>query len=123
MPPLTDAPVICELSLLDDPGTRGFALPLENGTLMEGFLVRRGDAVYAYVDRCPHTGVGLAWVPDRYLDADGVYIQCALHGALFLPESGYCVSGPCAGASLQSVPVEVSEGRIRLRAQPDQDSS
>jgi nitrite reductase/ring-hydroxylating ferredoxin subunit len=103
---------VCDLSVLDDPGSRGFSVVLGNGETLAGFVVRRGDRVWAYADSCPHTGVELAWLPDQYLDADGMYIQCALHGALFTLESGYCVRGPCAGQSLAAIPAKVVDGRV-----------
>ena len=77
-------------------------------------LVRRGDGIYAYVNSCPHTGMPMDWMPDQFLDAEGHYIQCATHGALFRLEDGYCVSGPCAGQSLRAVAVEIRDGWIAL---------
>jgi nitrite reductase/ring-hydroxylating ferredoxin subunit len=94
---------------LPDPGSRAF----DAGGL-EGFLVRRGARVRAYRDACPHTGAPLAWTPDGYLDADGELIQCSLHGALFLPDTGECVHGPCVGAFLQALPVRIVGGRIQV---------
>lgn len=97
---------ICSLDALDDPGAKGFEVTLAGGESLAGFVVRLGEHLRAYVDSCPHTGVSLAWMPDRYFDVEGVYLQCALHGALFVPESGLCVRGPCVGASLTSLNVE-----------------
>ena len=108
--------IVCEFAELDDPGARGFTLAAGAGTALEGFIVRKGMQVYAYVDSCPHTGAPLAWVPDRYLGVDGMYIECALHGALFTLDRGYCVRGPCAGRSLTPLRVEVRAGRVLVRA-------
>jgi len=102
------------LADLPDPGSRAF----EIGPL-DGFLVRRAGQVRAYRDACPHTGAPLAWTPDGYLDDDGELIQCALHGALFIPETGECVHGPCVGAFLTPLPIRIAGGRIRLIEQPD----
>ena len=101
---------ICTLADLSDPGSRGFEV--ED---IEGFVVRLGDAVHAYVDRCPHTGVPLAWSPNTYLDPKGELVQCSMHGALFLPDTGECVHGPCLGRFLTRVPVTVEGGRVVLR--------
>jgi nitrite reductase/ring-hydroxylating ferredoxin subunit len=38
-------------------------------------------------------------------------IQCALHGALFRIEDGYCLYGPCQGASLHPLPLR-QEGAV-----------
>lgn len=66
-------------------------------------LVRTPEGVFAYENVCPHRGTPLDWVPDRFLTLDKKLIQCATHGAQFRIEDGYCVFGPCAGASLSGV--------------------
>jgi len=33
--------------------------------------------------------------------------MCAHHSALFRFDDGLCIDGPCAGAALEAVPVEV----------------
>jgi nitrite reductase/ring-hydroxylating ferredoxin subunit len=40
-------------------------------------------------------------------------------GAAFRFDDGYCVEGPCLGASLDAVAVSVSDGRVRLLTPPD----
>lgn len=69
-------------------------------------LIDRGR-VRAYRNRCPHRGVTLNWVPGRFLDSDGRYLQCATHGALFRPEDGVCVAGPCVGERLPALAVTI----------------
>lgn len=100
---------LCELAEVPDPGSRAFAVGA-----VEGFLVRHGEHIRAYVDSCPHTGAPLAWSPDTYLDADGELVQCALHGALFLPDTGECVHGPCVGDRLTPLAVRIRNGRVEL---------
>jgi nitrite reductase/ring-hydroxylating ferredoxin subunit len=102
---------LCRLDSLPDPGSRGFKLPTPQGPV-ECLLVRRGNRFFAYHNRCPHTGAPLDWVPGQFLDLKGELIQCALHGALFLPETGECVHGPCLGAHLVRVPVMVEDGGL-----------
>jgi nitrite reductase/ring-hydroxylating ferredoxin subunit len=107
----SDAPggAICAVDDLPDPGCRGF----ETGGVA-GFLVRRNGTVRAYRDACPHTGAPLAWTPDGYLDADGELIQCSLHGALFIAETGECVHGPCLGAFLDPLSLRIMDGCIHV---------
>lgn len=69
------------------------------------FALRVEGRVVAYRNECPHTGGELDWNEGDFLDAEGRLIVCATHGALFEPSSGRCVSGPCRGASLESVAV------------------
>lgn len=106
---------LCAVDELDDPGSRGFYLDTAAGELAL-FLVRRAGRVYAYRNRCPHTGATMEWSPDRFLDAEDEFLQCGLHGALFRIETGECVHGPCLGESLEPLPVLVSNGQVLLLA-------
>jgi nitrite reductase/ring-hydroxylating ferredoxin subunit len=51
---------------------------------------------------CPHRGVGLDYGDGRCLDGDGRLV-CALHGAVFDPDTGICRDGPCRGDALDRV--------------------
>jgi nitrite reductase/ring-hydroxylating ferredoxin subunit len=79
-----------------------------------GFAVRHCGAVRAYVNRCPHAGTELDWNPGEFRDETGLYLMCATHGALFEPGTGYCVAGPCRGASLEPLAVGERDGRVVL---------
>lgn len=81
--------------------------PDQQTTDLRGFVLRRSGKVYGYLNRCPHLGIELNWIPGRFMDADNCFIQCATHGALFLPDSGECIAGPCQGDAL--IPLEVAE--------------
>ena len=56
----------------------------------------------------------MEWLPDRFLDAEGKLIQCALHGALFRPDTGLCLHGPCAGQRLQPLALIQRDGELWL---------
>lgn len=71
--------------------------------------------MYGYLNACPHTGGPLDWVPGRFLNAEGDLIQCSTHGALFRIEDGFCVAGPCAGASLTPVSLKIQDDDIYLQ--------
>ena len=100
------------LELIADGAARNFVLQIGEG-FFHGFVVRRGAEVRGYVDRCPHAGLPLAQKLDDYLTPTGDLIACSWHGALFDIDSGACVGGPCAGASLRSWPVAVIDGCVR----------
>ena len=102
---------LCPLTDIADPGSRGFMFRKDD-KLFLGFVVRRGDQVTGFIDRCPHAGMPLAMLPDRYLTRDGDLILCASHGALFRPGDGVCVGGPCAGKALTAWPVTVEAGLV-----------
>ncbi|SFR76047.1 Rieske (2Fe-2S) protein [Sphingomonas jatrophae] len=99
------------LDAIADGSARNYVLQLRAGRF-HGFVVRRGDAVVGYVDRCPHMGVPLAQKLDDYLTPDGQLIACSWHGALFDVDGGLCVGGPCAGQWLTPWPVAVIDGSI-----------
>ncbi|MBJ6759754.1 Rieske (2Fe-2S) protein [Myxococcaceae bacterium JPH2] len=103
---------LCTLDSLREPGARNLVLQIGEA-FFHGFLVRRGDSVWGYVDRCPHAGLPLAQKLDDYLTPDGRLIACSWHGALFQPEDGLCVGGPCSGARLTPWPVQVVGGVVR----------
>ncbi|WP_448661490.1 Rieske (2Fe-2S) protein [Sphingomonas sp. CJ20] len=111
---LTETPAgvqLGPLTLIAEGAARNFVLGLKAGRF-HGFVVRRGDAVFGYVDRCAHMPVPLAQTLDRYLTDDGSLIQCSWHGALYRVEDGVCVGGPCVGARLKPWPVTVRDGMI-----------
>jgi nitrite reductase/ring-hydroxylating ferredoxin subunit len=74
-------------------------------------LVNHDGVVRAWRNRCPHVGVGLDWGDGRCLTAPNE-LTCMMHGAVFAADSGACLAGPCAGDSLEAVPVEIVGGRV-----------
>ena len=102
---------LCRLDSLADPGARNFVLQVGEA-YFHGFVVRKGEAAFGYVDRCPHAGFPLAQQLDHYLTRSGELIQCSWHGALFRLQDGLCVGGPCGGARLTPWPVEVKDGTV-----------
>lgn len=99
------------VDLIAPDGARNFVVQFKSGRF-HGFVVRRGDAVYGYVDKCPHMGLPLARKLDDYLTPGGELLTCGWHGALFEIETGDCVGGPCSGARLAAWPVYLENGSI-----------
>ncbi|HAB09609.1 MAG: Rieske (2Fe-2S) protein [Alloalcanivorax venustensis] len=75
-------------------------------------VVKFDGQFHAYLNWCPHLGIELNFMPDQFMDDDGRFLVCANHGALFEPENGACLSGPCSGDSLTAVPLDVRDGEI-----------
>ena len=96
---------------LDDPGCREFTIG-EGDWPFRGFVVRQGNAIYAYRNYCMHVGHPLNFKPDSFLTKDRSLIICASHGALYEIDSGVCVAGPCPGKKLHALPVEIAGGEI-----------
>lgn len=77
-----------------------------DGRAVLGFIVNHDGHHYAYVNRCPHAGTPLDLWPNEFLAEDGRHLICATHGAMFEPETGVCVEGPCRGARLEPLRIE-----------------
>jgi nitrite reductase/ring-hydroxylating ferredoxin subunit len=101
---------LCRVDDLPDGGSAGFPAP--PGGLTGLFAVRQGDAVFVYVNSCPHIGTPLDWMPGRFLSADGSSIVCATHGAEFRITDGECLRGPCFGDRLERVTIEIRGGVV-----------
>jgi nitrite reductase/ring-hydroxylating ferredoxin subunit len=109
--------VICPRSDLLDGKNGGKAYRFE--ILREGrktpcFAVAFEGSIYAYVNRCPHQGTELDWLPGEVFDDDGLYLICATHGAVFAPDSGLCCGGPCKGSSLVRLDMAEVDGNVVL---------
>lgn len=81
----------------------------------EVILVRVDGVLHAWRNRCPHLGIGLDYGDGRCLAEPGRLV-CAMHGAMFNADDGFCTEGPCAGDSLERVDVRVEDGRIVAEA-------
>lgn len=105
---------VCRFDELEDPGSKEFRIGGGDWPF-KGFVVRKGDAVFAYQNFCAHAGHPLNWQPDRFLTKDGEKIICSSHGAIFEIESGVCVAGPCPGKLLRPVDVELRDDHVVVR--------
>ncbi|MGO1119399.1 Rieske (2Fe-2S) protein [Rhodovibrionaceae bacterium A322] len=105
---------LCRLEEIEDGTARGFEFG-SGLTRRDVFVLREGRQLYGYENSCPHVGTPLEFRPDQFLSADGNYLLCSTHGALFTIESGLCISGPCKGDSLTPLDLELdAEDRIYL---------
>ncbi|HVY68943.1 MAG TPA: Rieske 2Fe-2S domain-containing protein, partial [Verrucomicrobiae bacterium] len=80
---------------------------LREGRPVEGFVARFQGRLVAYENVCRHLSVTLDYDDNRFFTTDGRHFVCQTHGAIYEPASGLCVRGPCEGASLKSLRVEV----------------
>jgi len=96
--------VICQRDDIPDGGTR--CLRLEDFPIV---VLRRGDAVTAFVNACPHQYLPLDQRGNTLLSVDGQIIRCTSHGAGFSAHTGEGVEGLGLGSSLDAIPVKVSD--------------
>jgi nitrite reductase/ring-hydroxylating ferredoxin subunit len=101
---------IAEVGELAPGESKRFELDCE-GRAIPGVLVNVRGELHAYVNRCRHVPMELDWVENQFFTDDGQYLQCATHGAWYVPETGECVAGPPCGKSLIRVPIEM-QGRV-----------
>jgi nitrite reductase/ring-hydroxylating ferredoxin subunit len=107
---------LCRVDEIPDGAARGFTVE-GAGAKVRVLAVRRGDAVYVYVNRCPHVGTPLDWAPDEFMDRERRHIVCSTHGALFRVDDGFCVAGPCSGDRLEPFPIAVRDGVVYALAE------
>ena len=102
---------------VNDPGALEFKVG-DGSWPFRGFVVRWQGSLYAYENVCPHAGHPLNFRPDGFFNPDRTLLICSSHGAVFAPDSGDCVAGPCAGECLKRLSCREEEGGIYVRA-PD----
>jgi nitrite reductase/ring-hydroxylating ferredoxin subunit len=52
--------------------------------------------------------------PGEFFDFAALYLVCGTHGAAYIPETGYCVGGPCKGQRLSKLAVDECDGSVYL---------
>jgi len=73
---------LCHIDEIADPGAKGFNLK-QGRTERLLFLIKKEGQIYAYENKCPHAGLNLEWQD--------------------------CVGGPCSGASLTALKIELDD--------------
>ena len=104
---------LCKLSEMEEVSSRGFSVKLKRKKT-DIFIVRKDNQVYGYINNCPHAQAPLEWNPDDFLDDKKEMILCAMHGAEFSIEEGACLGGPCNGAGLESLDIQLFGDEIYL---------
>ena len=85
-----------------------------DGISREGFLARSGGTLVAFENVCRHLPLSLDHGGNRFFSEDGCHFVCQNHGAMFDPATGLCLKGPCEGARLFALPVEVINDEVWL---------
>lgn len=113
--------ILCRIEDIPDGESRGFEITVGEDEI-EFFVVRMGNAVFGYLNDCPHVGTPLNWKNTQFLTMDKSMIICATHGAVFRIEDGHCTGGPCIGMNLKPVAVGCEGSNIILMKHPELDS-
>ena len=111
--------LLCRADEIQEGGGRSFRFG-SGPDLRMVLVVRRGGALHAYENACPHMGTPLNFLADRFFDRSGEHLLCATHGALFRVADGFCLAGPCAGKSLTPAAIRVvDEAIVLIDRRPD----
>ncbi len=65
------------------------------GRTSRGFAIRFENQVYGYLNQCSHVPMEMDYQPNRFFDSSGQWLMCATHGAMYRPQTGQCIGGPC----------------------------
>jgi nitrite reductase/ring-hydroxylating ferredoxin subunit len=79
----------------------------QEGISREGFVAFFEGNVVAYENVCRHVPITLDYGDGRFFNAAESHFVCRTHGATYEPLTGICIAGPCLGASLKRLPIEV----------------
>ena len=79
-------------------------------------VLRQGDAVHAFANRCAHFGVPLAAKPEQLISTPLKSLTCNVHYARYAWTSGACEAGECDGEALIAVPLDHDNGMVRIGA-------
>jgi nitrite reductase/ring-hydroxylating ferredoxin subunit len=92
------------LQQIPDGGAIALDLSFKVGR-QEVIVTRRGEAVSAFINLCPHARWPLDTFDGRFLFTPEGDLICAAHGAIFDALTGKCLGGPGTGAGLTFVPL------------------
>jgi len=104
---------VCPMESLPDGGGRVFFFGPEAAPF--GLLVlRSGDDVRGWLNRCPHFGQPLARDDATLIVKPHHSFSCNVHYARFRWTDGVCEFGDCEGEALTPVALAVVDGVVRF---------
>ena len=83
-------------------------------------VLRSGNQVHAFANRCAHFGVPLAAQQAQLISTPLKSLTCNVHYARYAWSTGACEAGECDGEALSPVPlVQDEHGLLRIGNRPD----
>ncbi|NOS89909.1 MAG: Rieske 2Fe-2S domain-containing protein [Methylococcaceae bacterium] len=67
---------------------------------------------YAYINRCMHMQKPLNCEQDAIFDDSLKFLRCSMHGFVFDPTTGTCLSPVCYGQKLQALRISEMDGAV-----------
>lgn len=106
--------MICKLAKIKDISEGQwyeFNLQTEGG-LFSLMLKQKGKTYIGFKNNCPHQGRRMNYSLGKFLTTQEGNIVCPAHGAVFNPDDGLCINGPCLGQSLEPVQIQLNDESI-----------
>ncbi|MFG6447224.1 Rieske (2Fe-2S) protein [Roseateles sp. BYS180W] len=85
---------------------------LHHGEPVSAFALRFDGVVVGYLNRCAHVPVEMDWQPGEFLDSERRFIICSIHGAVYDPLDGRCVTGRCGRIGLTRLDVRQIDDEV-----------
>jgi len=110
--------VICAISDLPASGARLFWFGPADGKRFGIIVLREGDEIRAYVNRCAHFGVPLSQTDEHLIVKPGKSLVCNVHYARYRWQDGSCEFGDCDGENLIPLPLSIADQQLRIGEDP-----
>lgn len=117
--PAPGAALLCDRNALPDGQATLWELDTGGGSgqPFRLLLLRNGEDVTAFANRCAHFGVPLAAKQHQLIFTPLASITCNVHYARYRWADGVCDEGECVGESLVLVPLHISDtGALSIAA-------
>ncbi|MCV2354481.1 Rieske 2Fe-2S domain-containing protein [Paucibacter sp. B2R-40] len=111
-PPALAAIALCPSEELLERGRAHSFDVLQYRQPARAFALRFEGQVVAYLNRCAHVPTEMDWQEGEFLDGDKQFIMCSIHGAVYDPLTGRCVTGMCGRIGLTKIEVQEREGQV-----------
>jgi len=112
--------VVCPLDAVSDGVPAMFSFASEDAAAkpFRLLVLRSGDELFGYVNRCAHFGVPLAAKAEQLIFKPHLSVSCNVHYARYRWRDGVCEFGDCEGESLLAVPLIIAAGQICIAVSP-----
>ena len=87
---------------------------IKDGQIYPGFVIRFNGLAKAYLNVCAHVGLRLNRGENNLFSRNGEHLYCRAHGAVYDPDTGRCLQGPCKGLSLIPLQLKENDGKLLL---------
>ena len=115
--------LICTSQQLEEAGQGFLFSVVRYGRDVPAFAIRFNNQVFGYLNECGHVPARLDWRAGEFFDDSKLYLICSIHGALYSPETGRCLSGRCQGNGLKSLTPHEIDSQIFLEQESNDGQS